>query len=177
MQQCLHCYRTYEDGVEICDCGRPLVQQTGSWLQRKVRCYLSPPCPQCGQPRLEELTAENNGYGRVTATMRCANCQQWHVVQRVGLPYHLLLLIGVILVFFLLQASESTLLVKFILGVANLILALQRWLWPSASQVAPSKMATDAVPERKAVKNFTAWLDDVAWRQGNQSARPDDERR
>lgn len=172
MQQCQLCYRTHEDAVETCDCGGPLVRQTVPWLQRTVRRYRSPACPQCGRPMTEELTSENNGFGRVIATMRCANCQQWHEVQRVGLPYNLLLIVGVILFFFLLQASESTFLVKFVLGVVNLVLVLYRWLGQRDRDTMPSIAPPEAAPKRELVKNFAAWLDDASWRQGDQIDRP-----
>lgn len=175
MQQCKLCYRTHEETVEICDCGGALVRQTVPWLRRAVRRYCSPACPHCGRPMQEELTAENDGFGRVTATMRCATCQQWHEVQRSGPPYILLMLLGVIFIFFLLQASETTLLAEFILGVINLILALQRWLWPSTEQTQPVLTPDAATPPLEPVKNFAAWLDDVAWRPGDQAGHADND--
>jgi hypothetical protein len=124
----------------------------------------------------EELTAENNGFGLVTATMRCTHCQQWHEVQRVGVPYTPLMFI--VIFFFLLQASESPFLLKFILGVVNLAFALQRWLWPSDSPAppampSPSKAAYEPVVQGESVKNFVAWLDDVSSKQRAPSDRPD----
>jgi hypothetical protein len=124
----------------------------------------------------EELTAENNGFGLVTATVRCTYCQQWHEVQRVGLPYTPLLLI--VIFFFLLQASESPFLLKFILAVVNLAFALQRWLWPSTSRAPPampslSQAASEPVVQGESVKNFVAWLDDVSWKQRASSDRPE----